>query len=49
MGNGGATLGAEQAMNVFPGRAFAAVLLDWAVDGELVFGDDYDKCWLMFR
>lgn len=32
-------------MDIFTGRSFAAVLLDWAINGELVFRDDYDECW----
>lgn len=49
VGYGRAALGAEQAMNIFTGRTFATVLLDWAIDGELVFGDDYDKRWMICR
>lgn len=43
MGNGGAALGAEKAMDVFPRGAFAGPFLDGAFDGELVFGDDGDE------
>lgn len=43
MSNGGAALGAEKAMDVFPRGAFAGPFLDGAFDGELVFGDDGDE------
>lgn len=45
MGDGGAALRAEDAVDGLAGRAFAGVGLGWALDGEFVFGDDgYQGC-----
>jgi hypothetical protein len=43
VGDGRATLGAEQSPDGFAGGARALPLLDRAVDGELVLRDDSDK------
>lgn len=44
VGDGRAALGAEEAVDDVTGRALGArVLLDGAVDGELVLGDDGDE------
>jgi len=40
VGNGRAALGAEETMDIVAGRALAGPLLDGAVDGELVLGDN---------
>lgn len=43
VGDGGAALGAEDAVDVVARRALAGVLLGGAVDGELRLGDDGDE------
>ena len=43
--DGGAALGAEEAPDGVAGGALALPLLDGAVDGELVLGDDGDEGW----
>ncbi len=43
VGDRGAALGAEEAPDALAGAALALVLLDGAVDGELVLGDDADE------
>lgn len=43
MSNGGAALGAEEAMDIVSRRAFAGPFLNGALDGELVFRDDGDE------
>lgn len=40
MGNGGATLGAEDTVDVIAGGALAGVLLDRALDFQAVLGND---------
>ena len=45
VGDRGAALGAEEAPDALAGAALALVLLDGAVDGELVLGDDADEGW----
>lgn len=49
MGDRGATVGTEETPDGFAGRALALPLLDGAVDGELVFGDDSDECYEEMR
>lgn len=43
MGDGGAAVRAEEAPDSLAGGARVLVLLDRAVDGELVLGDDGDE------
>lgn len=45
VGDGGAAFGAEEAPDGVAGGALALPLLDGAVDGELVLGDDGDEGW----
>lgn len=40
MGNGRAAVGAEEAVDSLARGSGAGPLLDWAVDGKLVLGDD---------
>ena len=44
VGDGRAALGAEEAMDILAGGALGGVLLDGAVDGKLVLGDNGDEC-----
>jgi hypothetical protein len=43
MSNGGATLGAEDAVDSVTGRALTGPALGRSVDGQLVLGDDGDQ------
>lgn len=43
VGNGRATLGAEEAVDSVAGRSLTRPFLDGTVDGQLVLGDDGDQ------
>ena len=46
VGNGGATLGAEDAVDGVAGTTLAGPALGGTVDGQLVLGDDGDQGWM---